>query len=256
MIHRHFDDELRLVKERLLRMGSLAETALHRAIEALVKRDASRLAEVYPIEREVNALEIEIDDRVMTLIARRQPMAADLRFLVMAIKIAGEVERVSDQAVNIAQSTEKLLGEPPLKKIVMTPLMAEKSMKMLRESLDAFVRGDVALARQVIAEDDEVDALRDDTFRSLITYMMEDPSTISRALSLILISRNLERVADHATNIAEEVIYLVEAREVRHAAEGAGTTGTAAASGAAGATGAAGAAGTRGAGAQPEEGAS
>ena len=220
MIHRHFDDELRWQKEQRLRMGSLAETALHRAVDALVKRDTTKLAEVHAIEREVNALEIEIDEEAMTLIARRQPMAADLRFLVMAIRIASEVERVSDQAVNIAQSTAKLLEEPPLKKLVVTPVMAERAMKMLRESLDAFVRGDIPLARLVIAEDDEVDSMRDDVFRSLITYMMEDPQTISRALSLLLISRNLERVADHATNIAEEVIYLVEAREMRHVDEG------------------------------------
>lgn len=212
---RHFDEELRLLKERILRMGSLAETALHRAVEALVKREAAKLVEVHQIEAEVNDLEIEIDERTMELIARRQPMAADLRFLVMAIKIAGEVERVSDQAVNIAQSTAKLLEEPPLKKLVLTPLMAERAMAMLREALDAFIRGDVALARRVLDEDNEVDALRDEVFRTMITYMMEDPHAISRGLSLILIGRNLERVADHATNIAEEVIYMVEAREVR-----------------------------------------
>ena len=212
---RHFDEELRLLKERILRMGSLAETALHRAVEALVKREAAKLAEVHAIEAEVNDLEIEIDERAMELIARRQPMAQDLRFLVMAIKIAGEVERVSDQAVNIAQSTAKLLEEPPLKKLVLTPLMAERAMRMLREALDAFIRGDVALARSVLDKDNEVDALRDEVFRTMITYMMGDTAAVSRALSLILIARNLERVADHATNIAEEVIYMVEAREVR-----------------------------------------
>ncbi len=215
-MHRHFDDEKRLLKERLLRMGTLAEKALHRAIEALVKRNESLLDEVHEVEKQVNELEIEIDDAAMTLIARRQPMADDLRFLIMAIKIAGEVERMSDQAVNIAQSTEKLLEEPPLMRIVVTPIMAEKALAMLRASLDSFIRGDVDLARRVLDDDAEVDALRDDAFRSMITYMMEDPTTISRALSLILISRNLERVADHATNIAEEVIYMIEAREVRH----------------------------------------
>jgi phosphate transport system protein len=214
-VHRHFDDELTLLKERLLRMGSIAETALYHAIDSLVKRNPARLPDVFALEREVNALEVEIDERAMTLIARRQPMAADLRLIIMAIKIAGEVERVSDQAVNVAQSTEKLLAEPPLKKIVTTPVMAERALKMLRESLDAFVRGDADLARRVIAADDEVDAFRDNIFRTLITFMMEDPTTISRGLSQILISRNLERVADHATNIAEEVIYLVEGRDVR-----------------------------------------
>ncbi len=214
--HRHFDEELALLKERLLRMGSLAERALEDAAGALAHRDPARLAGVHEAEREVNALEIEIDRRATALIARRQPVAADLRFLIMAIKIAGDIERVADQAVNIAQSVQTLLGEAPLKKVAFTPLIAERAMKMLREALDAFVRGDAALARRVLSEDDEVDALRDDVFRAMIAYMMEDPQTISRALSLILISRNLERVADHATNIAEDVIYLVEGREVRH----------------------------------------
>jgi phosphate transport system protein len=220
MIHLHFDDELNLLKERLLRMGSLAERALHQAITALVQRDAAQLPPVFEIEHEVNGLEVEIEELVLALIARRQPLARDLRLLIMANKIAGEVERVSDQAVNVAQSTEKLLAEPPLKKIVTTPVMAERAMKMLRESLDAFVRGDPELARHVIEADDEVDAFRDNIFRTLITFMVEDPQTISRGLSQILISRNLERVADHATNIAEEVIYLVEGREVRDEEKG------------------------------------
>jgi phosphate transport system protein len=212
---RHFDDELKLLKERLLDMGSRAERALHRALEALLRHDAAQLPEVFEIERDVNDLEVGIEQDVLSLIARRQPVAADLRFCIMAIKIAGEVERVCDQAVNIAQSTRRLVAEPPIKRASITPFMGEKAMKMLREALDAFVRGDVALARRVLGEDDEVDSLRDDVFRTMITYMMEDPQTISRAMSLILIARNLERVADHATNIAEEVIFMVEAREVR-----------------------------------------
>jgi phosphate transport system protein len=214
-MNRHFDEELKLLKERLLTMGSKAEAALHRAVEALVTHDASPIAGIYALEHEVNALEVQIEKDALSLMARRQPVAADLRFLVMAIKIACEVERVCDQAVNVAQSTERLIAEPPIKRPATTPIIAEKAMKMVREALDAFVRGDVALARKVLAEDDEVDSLRDDVFRTMITYMMEDPTTISRAMSLILIARNLERVGDHATNIAEEVIFLVEAREVR-----------------------------------------
>jgi phosphate transport system protein len=212
---RHFDDELKLLKERLLDMGSRAERALHKAVEALVRHDGATLETVFEIEKEVNELEVGIEQDVLSLIARRQPVAADLRFAIMAIKIAGEVERVCDQAVNIAQSTRRLVAEPPIKRPGITPLMGEKAMKMLREALDAFVRGDSKLARSVLDEDDEVDSLRDDVFRTMITYMMEDPTTISRAMSLILIARNLERVADHATNIAEEVIFMVEAREVR-----------------------------------------
>lgn len=214
-MHRHFDDELKLLKERLLDMGSRAERALHRAVDALVRHDGSGLGEVFELEKDVNDLEVEVEQDVLSLIARRQPVAADLRFAIMAIKIAGEVERVCDQAVNIAQSTQRLVAELPIKKPSITPLMAEKALKMLREALDAFVRGDVKLARQVLGEDDEVDSLRDDAFRTMITYMMEDPTTISRAMSLILIARNLERVADHATNIAEDVIFLIEAREIR-----------------------------------------
>lgn len=214
-MHRHFDDELKLLKERLLTMGSLAEKALHRAVDALHKHDGASLQEVFALEKEVNDLEVAVEQEVLSLIARRQPVAADLRFLVMAIKIAGEIERVCDQAVNVAGSTQRLVAELPIKRIAITPIMAERAMKMFREALDAFVRGDVALARRVLNEDDEVDSLRDDVFRTMITYMMEDPTTISRAMSLILIARNLERVADHATNIAEEVIFLIEAREVR-----------------------------------------
>ncbi len=214
-MHRHFDEELKLLKERLLTMGSLAERMLHRAVEALVTHDGATLPEVFSLEKEVNELEVQIEQDVLSLIARRQPVAADLRFLVMAIKIAGEVERCGDQAVNIAQTTQRLVSELPIKRLVMPPILAQKALKMLREALDAFVRGDANLARRVLAEDDEVDSLRDDVFRTMITYMMEDPTTISRALSLVLIARNLERVADHATNIAEEVIFLVEAREVR-----------------------------------------
>jgi phosphate transport system protein len=214
-VHRHFDDELHLLKERVLDMGSRAEKALHKAVDALVRHDGSTIPQVFEIEKDVNDLEVGIEQDVLSLIARRQPVAQDLRFAIMAIKIAGEVERVCDQAVNIAQSTARLVAEPPIKRPGITPLMGEKAMKMLRESLDAFVRGDASLARRVLEADDEVDSLRDDVFRTMITYMMEDPTTISRGISLILIARNLERVADHATNIAEEVIFMVEAREVR-----------------------------------------
>jgi phosphate transport system protein len=216
VVQRHFDEELRALKERLLTMGSLAERALNRAVAALVERDAGKGAEIREIERQVNAIEIEIDERAFTMLARRQPVASDMRFLVMAIKISSDIERISDLAVNIAQSTERLLEEPPLKRLVLTPVLAERVLRMFRESLDSFVRGDAELARRVIDSDAPVDALRDDLIRSLLTYMMEDPATISRAISVLLITQNLERVADHATNIAEEVIYMVEAREMRH----------------------------------------
>jgi phosphate transport system protein len=197
-------------------MGSLAEKALHRAVEGASERDASKLEEIPEIERQVNGLEIEIDDRAFSLLVKRQPVASDLRFVVMSIRISSEIERISDLAVNIAQSAEYLLKEPALKPLVMTPVLAERVTAMLRKSLESFVRADAVLAREVIAADDAVDAMRDDQFRTLLTYMMEDPSTISRAMSHILIARNLERVGDHATNIAEEVVFMVEARDVRH----------------------------------------
>jgi len=164
----------------------------------------------------VNELQIEIDDRCLKLIALQQPMASDLRLITAAMKINADLERIGDQAVNIAETALRLLPQPPLKPLIDIPRMAENAEAMTRDALDAFVRKDAALARRVLARDDEVDQLKDQVFRVLLTYMMADPGTIERALGLILISRNLERIADHATNIAEDVIFLVEAKDVRH----------------------------------------
>jgi phosphate transport system protein len=159
---------------------------------------------------------MEVDERVINLIALHHPVATDLRMAVMCSKIAGELERIGDQAVNICQNTTELLRFPPLKPLIDIPLMAEIARRMLRESLDAFVRQDPVLAQKVLNTDDEVDAFKNQIFRELLTYMMSDPGTIPRALALILISRNLERVGDHATNVAEEVIYAAQGRDVRH----------------------------------------
>jgi len=164
----------------------------------------------------VNELQIEVDDRAVTLTALQQPVGTDVRFLFMASRIATELERIGDQAVNICQNARHLLEAPPLKPIIDIPMMGEIAERMVRDSLESLVRRDCSLAVHVLEEEKKVDALRDQIFRVLLTYMMADPGTIHRALSLILISRNLERVGDHATNIAEEVIYLVEGREVRH----------------------------------------
>jgi len=215
-IHRHFEDQLQELKGRLVAMGTDAESMIDRAVKSLLERDTNRHAEVFKTETEVNMLHIEVDERVINLIALHHPVAADLRLVVMCSKIGGELERIGDQAVNICQSTTELLRYPPLKPLIDIPLMAEVARRMLRESLDAFVRQDAALAQKVLDTDDEVDAFKNQIFRELLTYMMADPGTIPRALALILISRNLERVGDHATNIAEEVIYSAQGRDVRH----------------------------------------
>ena len=214
--HRHFEDQLQELKGRLVTMGTAAESMIERAVKSLLERDESRLSEVFKTEQEVNELHIEVDERVINLIALHHPVAADLRMAVMCSKIAGELERIGDQAVNICQNTTELLRYPPLKPLIDIPLMAEIARRMLRESLDAFVRQDTALAQKVLNTDDEVDAFKNQIFRELLTYMMSDPGTIPRALALILISRNLERVGDHATNVAEEVIYAAQGRDVRH----------------------------------------
>ena len=216
MIHRHFEDQLEELKGRLVHMGTLAESMIERAVRSLLERDAGRLPDVFKTEDQVNRLQIEVDERVMNLLALQHPVAADLRRVVMSSKISGELERIGDQAVNICQNTEELLRYPPLKPLIDIPLMAEIARRMLRESLDAFVRQDAPLAQKVLNADDEVDAFKNQIFRELLTYMMADPGTIPRALALILISRNLERVGDHSTNIAEEVIYAAQGRDVRH----------------------------------------
>jgi phosphate transport system protein len=219
MERHHFETDLQALKKRLLNMGALVEERVHGSIQALMERNLDAAEAIAHGDEEVNALQIEIDDRCLKLLALQQPMASDLRLITSAMKINADLERIGDQAVNIAENALKMLDAPPLKPIIDLPRMAEMAEHMTRDSLDAFVRRDSALARRVLGQDDEVDNLKDTIFRVLLTYMMADPGTIERALSLILISRNLERIADHATNIAEDVIFLVEARDVRHGHE-------------------------------------
>ncbi len=214
-MERHFEVELQALRSRLLTMGSLAETMIHQAIKALVDRDQALVQAVLAYEEEIDLLCIEIDDRCFTQIALHQPMASDLRFLVAGIKINSDLERIGDQAVSIALRARSLIAQPQLKPLIDIPRMADLVQWMVRKSLDAFVQQDPELARTVIDGDDEVDALRDQVFRELLTYMMGDPTTVPRALDLILVSRNLERIADHATNIAEDVIYIVRGEDVR-----------------------------------------
>ena len=216
MERHHFEEELQTLKNRLLGMGALVEERVHQAILSLMERRQDLAEQVAGGDHEVNELQIEIDDRALKLLALQQPMAGDLRLITSAMKINADLERIGDQAVNIAENVLRLLPHPPLRAILNLTRMAEIAQKMTRDSLDSFVKKDAALARSVLSRDDEVDQLKDHMFRVLLTYMMADPGTIERALGLILISRNLERIADHATNIAEDVIFLVEAKDVRH----------------------------------------
>jgi phosphate transport system protein len=216
MERHHFEDQLQALKNRLLNMGALVEERVRQAILSLMERRQELAEAVARGDREVNELQIEIDDRCLKLLALQQPMATDLRLIASAMKINADLERIGDQAVNIAENVIKLLPFPPLKPVIDVHKMAEIAESMTRDSLDSFVRKDPVLARAVLGRDDEVDELKDHVFRILLTYMMADPGTIERALGLILISRNLERIADHATNIAEDVIFLVEAKDVRH----------------------------------------
>ena len=213
---RQFDRELHDLKRRLLHMAAVAEEMVERAITELTNRDEEPTDAVLKAEDEVNRLQIEIDEEVVRLLATRQPVASDLRLILAAAKINSDLERIGDLVVNITENVHVLAQQPPLKPLIDIPRMADLARQMVRESLDAFVRGDVLLAHKVIMTDDHVDALKNQVLRELLTYMMSDPTTIERALALILIARHLERIADHATNIAEDVIYLIQARDVRH----------------------------------------
>jgi phosphate transport system protein len=219
MERHHFEAELQALRNQLLTMGALVEERVHRAVHALVHRREEDAHRIIATDKEINDLQMEIDGRCLKLLATQTPLAVDLRLITSAMKINADLERVGDQAVNIAESVLVLLPQPPLKPLIDIPRMAAIAEKMIRDALDAFVKKDAGLARDVLQRDDEVDDLKDQVFRELLTYMMADPGTIQRALSLILISRNLERIADHATNIAEDVIFITEAKDVRHHAE-------------------------------------
>jgi phosphate transport system protein len=215
-VARHFEDELERLQERLLAMGGLAEERVRIAISGLVERDLELVRTACAGDEPVNQLHVEIDERAFTLLALHQPMASDLRAIVAAIKINTDLERVGDLAVNIAEATERYLLHPPVKPLIDIPRMADLAQRMLRDALDAFVGRDMTLAQSVLDRDDELDRLKTRVFRELLTCMLQDPRTVEPALDLVLISRHLERVGDHATNIAEDVIFIVSARDVRH----------------------------------------
>ena len=216
---RHFQEELQALKNRLLEMGGMAEEEVRLAVKGLVDRDQDLIDRVLVGDQPINSLHIEVDNRCFTLLALYQPMAADLRTIVAAVKINTDLERVGDLAVNIAEAARRYSLHPPVKKLIDIPRMALIAQTMLRDALDAFVRGDVQLAQRVLDEDDRLDDLKTQIFRELLTYMLQDPSTIEPALDLVLVSRHLERIGDHATNVAEDVIFIVSARDVRHHAQ-------------------------------------
>jgi phosphate transport system protein len=213
---RHFQEELEFLKTRLLAMGGLAEDRVRRAVGALVERDHAGLAEVLDGDEPINRVHVEIDGIAFRLLALHQPMAVDLRAIMAAVKINSDLERVGDLAVNIAEAGELYLRFPPVKPLIDLPRMGDIAQGMLRDALDSFVKRDMALAQSVLDRDDRLDDLKTQVFRDLLTYMLQDTTKIEPSLDLILVSRHLERIGDHATNIAEDVIFMVSAKDVRH----------------------------------------
>ena len=212
----HFREELETLQGRLLEMGGLAEERVRAAVHGLVSRDPELIDQVLRGDEPINQLHVEIDNRCFRLLALHQPMATDLRQIVAAVKINTDLERVGDLAVNIAEAATRYITHPPVKKLIDIPAMGEIAQSMLRDALDSYVKRDTALAHQVLNEDDRLDGLKTQVFRELLTYMLQDPSTVEPSLDLILISRHLERIGDHATNVAEDVIFMVSALDVRH----------------------------------------
>jgi phosphate transport system protein len=221
-IHRHFHDELSHVKVRLLTMSGEAEAALGLSVEALLERDIEKAQRVITGDRVIDSMEVEIEEQCINLLALQQPMAKDLRMLTSALKIANDLERVGDHAVNIAESAERLTQARPIAPEPEIVEMARLARDMLSDALEAFIRGDAAAGREVCLRDDKVDALHRSVFRILLTHMMEDPHMIGVGMELFLVSRNLERVADLATNIGEDVVFLVEGKSIKHHAEDRG----------------------------------
>ncbi len=218
-MERHFERDLEELKQRLLWMGGLAERAVHQSVHAVLDANEALAQRVLDEENAINELQIEIDDRVVQLLALYQLMAVDLRFVLAVSRINNDLERIGDQGVNIAQAALRIVRHPRVKPYVDLPRMSELAEEMVRDSLNAVVRKDVELARSVLTRDDQVDQLRDQIFRELLTYMMGDSSVVFPAFELVLVTKNLERIGDHATNIAEDVIYMVAGQDVRHHAE-------------------------------------
>lgn len=215
-MERHFDEELNRLNTELLKLASLVEESIARSIKSLVDRDPNLAQEVIDSDEAINMLEIDIDELCLKLLALYQPAAVDLRFITSAMKINSDLERMGDLAVNIAERSLDLVKQPLLKPLIDIPRMAELAQKMVRDVLNAFVNKDAELAREVCRRDDEVDSLNDQVFRELLTYMMQDQKNITRAVDLMLVGRYLERIADHSTNIGEDVVYFVKGKTIKH----------------------------------------
>ena len=213
---RHFDEELNEIRTKLLEMGGKVEQMISNALKSLVERDTELAEKTIRFDHEINALEMEIDEKCLHLLARRQPAARDLRFVTLALKIVTDLERIGDQCANICKRAKELNQEPPLKPYIDLPRMAQAASNMVQEALDAFVRGDDELAMKVCRDDQQVDDLNEQIQRELLTFMLADPSTISRGIRINYISKCIERIADHATNVAEMVIFMVKGKDIRH----------------------------------------
>jgi phosphate transport system protein len=216
---RHFEEQLDDLRKRLLAMSGLVESGIYRSILALVEKDEDQANLVLQNESRINQMEIEIDEQATRLLALEQPVAADLRFITAAIKINSNLERMGDLAVNIVERALSLMHEPVLNTVVDIPHMANLAESMVRKALDAFVQKDAELARSVLLSDDAVDEIRDSIYRKLTSYMQQDPRSVPQGIDLMFVARSLERIADHSTNIAEDVVFLVEGVDVRHHAE-------------------------------------
>jgi phosphate transport system protein len=213
---RHFDRDIEHLKELLLRMGAMVEDAISQSIRALLERDTAAAEQVIASDSLIDQMELEIDAHTVELIAKMQPAATDLRFVATAMKITPELERIADLAQDVCERAIELNREPLLKPLIDIPRLARISQEMVRQAIDAFVRGDAMLAREVIARDDEVDLLTEQSFRELLTYMLEDSRNISRAIRLTFVGKYFERIADGATNICEMVVFLVEGKVIKH----------------------------------------
>jgi phosphate transport system protein len=215
-MERHFHEQLETLKQQLIDMAMAVEEAIASAIEALIKREDRIADQVMKRDERINRMEIDIDEICLRLLALQQPMAIDLRFVTSAMKLNNDLERIGDHAVNIAQLAKALNHRDPLKPFINIPRMAEIAQRMVKQSIDSFINADVTLAKKVCEQDDEVDLFDDQLFRELITYMFSDPKNIPRALNYVLVSKNLERIADLSTNIAEEVIFIYHAKNIKH----------------------------------------
>lgn len=215
----NFQEQLELISEKLLRMGGVVEESIGKSIRALIERDSALAAEVIAADREIDQIELEIDDLCMEVLARNQPMARDLRFITTAMKITPDLERIADHAVNVCERVCELNEEPPLRSLVDMPVLAAGAQEMVRGALDAFVRNDAQAARAVIQQDEAVDERMEHIFRVLLSHMMENPKAVSRGLRLAFVAKYFERIADQATNICEMVVFMCEARVIKHSAE-------------------------------------